>query len=462
MHITQIITQRLPPISDVTINCHERVNLFVGSNSSGKSTILRAIKSFHTLALAELFLDLDEEEIEERDILPREHDEYASYIPGKIEVRVDEKWPLREAQLDSEDFVGFVETPEWDKVPFLYVPATRINFPVQRILERYIVDQAVEESKDKDADAVLKHLFDTEHGVFDGRYVGISINRILREMAGNRRLQSRLRDVLQMGFSCAKKICPEIVSGDAPQTYVDEFLSSDIEGTVHYGMGIRTSDHSLGDRLLYAGALSSGTQGTLLWVYALALRIADHYRLWKEHGTEWDYIVEDSWYREPAILLIDEIENHLHPTWQRRVIPALLEHFPGLQIFATTHSPFVVAGLKAGQVHLLKRDENGVVTASTNTEDIVGWTADEILRNLMGVEEPTDQLTVDRTSRLRRLREKESLTSEEESELNDLRRQVNEDLLSRGGPLDAQRERYGELMEQFIRSRQSELAQDGD
>ena len=47
-------------------------------------------------------------------------------------------------------------------------------------------------------------------------------------------------------------------------------------------------------------------------------------------------------------------------------------------------------------------------------------------------------------------------------ELNELRRQVNEDLLSKGGPLEAQRERYGELMEQFLRSRQSELSQDGD
>ena len=70
---------------------------------------------------------------------------------------------------------------------------------------------------------------------------------------------------------------------------------------------------------------------------------------------------EPGWQKRRAILLIDEIENHLHPTWQRRVIPALLEHFPGLQIFATTHSPFVVAGLKAGQVHLLNRDANGVL-----------------------------------------------------------------------------------------------------
>ena len=102
--------------------------------------------------------------------------------------------------------------------------------------------------------------------------------------------------------------------------------------------------------------------------------------------------------------MIDEIENHLHPTWQRRVIPELLRHFPGLQIFATTHSPFVVAGLKKGQVHLLKRDENGVVTYKPNSEDIVGWTADEILRNMMGVEDPTDD-TAAATRELRELRQ---------------------------------------------------------
>ena len=202
---------------------------------------------------------------------------------------------------------------------------------------------------------------------------------------------------------------------------------------------------------MYAGALEFGnTRHSLV---DLGLGHQNGKPLWLGH---------DSWEKKPAVLLIDEIENHLHPTWQRRVIPALLEHFPGLQIFATTHSPFVVAGLKAGQVHLLKRDQNGVVTATTNTEDVIGWTADEILRNMMGVDEPTDQLTVDRVNRLRQLREKETLTPEEESELNELRRQVNEDLLSKEGSLGAQRERYADLMEQFLRSRQSELSQDGD
>ena len=200
---------------------------------------------------------------------------------------------------------------------------------------------------------------------------------------------------------------------------------------------------------LYVGHLSSGTEGTLLWIRWLALKILHHYHY------------ADEWEKQPAILLIDEIENHLHPTWQRRVIPALLEHFPGLQIFATTHSPFVVAGLKAGQVHMLQRDANGVITASTNEHDIIGWTTDEILRTFMGVDEPTDQLTIDRANRLRELRRKDSLTDSETAEMEELRRQVNEDFLSSSTPLETQRERYGDMMLEFLRTRQSELSQGG-
>ena len=200
---------------------------------------------------------------------------------------------------------------------------------------------------------------------------------------------------------------------------------------------------------IYVGDLSSGSQSTLLWILWLALKMLNHY----EFAKDWD--------KQPAVLLIDEVENHLHPTWQRRVIPALRKHFPGLQVFATTHSPFVVAGLRAGQVHMLKRDSEGVVTASANERDIIGWTTDEILRTFMGIDEPTDQLTVDRAMRLRELRGKETLNDDEEEELSALRRQVNEDFTSSNTPMEAQRERYGDMMLEFLRSRQSDLSQDG-
>ena len=81
---------------------------------------------------------------------------------------------------------------------------------------------------------------------------------------------------------------------------------------------------------------------------------------------------------------------------------------------------------------------------------------------MMGVEEPTDLLTIERAERLRQLREKDTLTPEEETELQALRRQINEDLLSKSNPLEEQRKHYADLMQRFLLSRQSDLSQDGE
>jgi len=195
--------------------------------------------------------------------------------------------------------------------------------------------------------------------------------------------------------------------------------------------------------------LSHGTRSVFSWVSQFMLGMAQHYQ------------DDERWKERRGIFIIDEIDAHLHPSWQRRIIPTLQRHFPNVQIFASTHSPMMVAGLKKGQVHLLKRNETtGAVEWSRNEQDIIGWTADEIYRTFMGIDDPTDELTVQRANRLRELRDKEFRTEAEEEELQSLRRQVNQDLLA-GGHINAQRERYAGLMEKFLRSRMADLSQDG-
>ena len=49
-----------------------------------------------------------------------------------------------------------------------------------------------------------------------------------------------------------------------------------------------------------------------------------------------------------GIVLIDELDLHLHPRWQRIIVPALLQAFPHLQFVATTHSPFIIQSLSEG------------------------------------------------------------------------------------------------------------------
>ena len=194
--------------------------------------------------------------------------------------------------------------------------------------------------------------------------------------------------------------------------------------------------------------LSLGTRYVLDWIIDFVTSFAERYA----RDPDWRY--------RPGIFIIDEIDAHLHPSWQRRIIPTLKESFPNVQIFASTHSPMMVAGLRMGQVHLLNRDDTGMVTWSRNERDVVGWTADEIYRTFMGVGDPTDERTASHVQELRRLRGKGTLTSAEEQRMQQLRELVNQDLLARGS-LNAQRERFDAVMQDFLRSRMSDLSQDG-
>ena len=180
--------------------------------------------------------------------------------------------------------------------------------------------------------------------------------------------------------------------------------------------------------------LSQGTQSIVQWLAHLLIGYAAYH--------DFPKTLKD----KPGILIIDEIDAHLHPSWQRRIIPTLTKHFPSLQIFCSTHSPLMLAGLKAGQVQLLQRDEDNRVTVSTNEVDLVAWSADEVLRNFLGVGDPTDQRTVKKLKRLRVLQGKQELSTKESEEMESLSDEVSEDLLS--GPVAAQVDRFIQALEQ--------------
>ena len=66
----------------------------------------------------------------------------------------------------------------------------------------------------------------------------------------------------------------------------------------------------------------------------------------------------------PGIVCIDEIELHLHPAWQKRILRTLTGTFPACQFIVSTHSPQVIGGVEAHHVRLLEPAENGVRTVS--------------------------------------------------------------------------------------------------
>src|SRR5699024_2167136 len=60
--------------------------------------------------------------------------------------------------------------------------------------------------------------------------------------------------------------------------------------------------------------------------------------------------------QSPGVVIIDEIELHLHPTWQQTIIDSLLKIFPNMQFIITTHSPQVISTVHKDRIRFLKKD----------------------------------------------------------------------------------------------------------
>lgn len=79
-----------------------------------------------------------------------------------------------------------------------------------------------------------------------------------------------------------------------------------------------------------------------------------------------------------GVLLIDEVENHLHPQWQRRIVSILQRLFPNLQIIMTTHSPFVVSSVENAKIYVCESKIDYSIVRDM-TEDYSNLPVDEVL-----------------------------------------------------------------------------------
>lgn len=153
---------------------------------------------------------------------------------------------------------------------------------------------------------------------------------------------------------------------------------------------------------------------------------------------------------EPGIVLIDEIDLHLHPSWQRKLIGFLSGIFKNTQFIATAHSPLVVqaAGDEGANVVLLRREGDQTVVV-TDVEDVRGWRVDQILTSsFFNLETARSLETEKKLARQAKLLNKIKLTAKERQELEALTQELE------GQPMGSTRphaeEEEAELLRQII------------
>ena len=121
-----------------------------------------------------------------------------------------------------------------------------------------------------------------------------------------------------------------------------------------------------GDRTIRVRQMSDGERGVLALVLDLTRRLVLANPELKDPVSE-----------AKAVVLIDELDLHLHPQWQRQIAQKLMTTFPRCQFIATSHSPQVVASVDPEQVHLLTTA--GVIQPDRSRGMDSNW----ILRHLM-------------------------------------------------------------------------------
>jgi predicted ATPase len=165
--------------------------------------------------------------------------------------------------------------------------------------------------------------------------------------------------------------------------------------------------------------LSLGYRAMIAWVVDLARRLFDRYP------------ESDNPLAEPAVCLVDEIDLHLHPKWQRKIIDFLSERFPNTQFIVTAHSPLVVQAAQDANIALLRRvevdDGDDYVEIHNDMEPVGNLRVDQILTSdLYGLESARPPQLDDLLEERQELLSKSELTERDEERLAEIEQKIGD------------------------------------
>ncbi|MBK7504841.1 MAG: AAA family ATPase [Bacteroidetes bacterium] len=89
---------------------------------------------------------------------------------------------------------------------------------------------------------------------------------------------------------------------------------------------------------------------------------------------------------QKIFLFLDEIEVHLHPTWQYKILGIINNLLPNAQIFISTHSPFIINSIDNAKIYLLEN-----VNCKSKLKEVIksqtGWSIQFVLKNILKANE---------------------------------------------------------------------------
>jgi hypothetical protein len=383
--IAKVRLENVGPFVDVSLELDRNWNILLGNNGVGKSNILRALAAAHCGRDANTLADrlIKYQKPRGRIILEtRDGKEYVTQMDRSSSVPQIDSLPGRIMDLEGWLALGFpaLRTVTWRRTRGPQVEERRSRPNSEDLLP------IVAGGPDPRMDDLKQWIVNIDYRTKDKSVKGRErYGRLLEEFFD---VIGKLTDGLKVKFD-----------------KVDIAL----------GQVIVVTD----DGPVPLESVSQGTISLFGWIGVLMQRMYEV------------YVGDDNPIARYALVLIDEIDAHMHPYWQLKLIPLLRKCFPNVQFVATTHSPLVLCNVGDGAVFLCERDESdNLLQVRRKKGSLNGLGADGLLTSsYFGLRTQLDDATqklldqkVEYAARDKGVR----LTAKERAELEKINRKLDE------------------------------------
>lgn len=363
--------------SDLSLEFNKGMNLLIGMNASGKTTVLEAVNVILGAYLAA----------------------YKNYVPSRFVINISERDVLRKCQKTEQS--GILISPQigqypcrveaeliWDKEAYEFKRVIekkdgRTKFDGNNPMQKQVIEWETaikcgdgsdegfifplvlylssarlwNENKNADFNYDIPNRTDAYHRCLDkkrGMQMAFNYIRHMVEIANQEKGGIEFPAYRIIMSAIKRSMEDELKPGQT------------IEYSLRYnGLALVNSDHTW----VPFEDLSDGYRDVIKIVADIATRMCILN----------PYLKEDILEKTPGIVVIDELDLSLHPSWQRRIVNNLTAIFPKVQFICASHSPFIIQSLKEGQL----------ISMEGEIEDIyAGQSIEDIAEDIMGVENP--------------------------------------------------------------------------
>ena len=370
MHINQIHLKNFRCYEDVEIEFHPRFNIFVGINGTGKSSALEALR----IAIGALFLGVDKYKDKIASPGISQDDVRLSRLEQQYPVVISSKGMIEDFSADGASRTVEIE---WERSLTTKGGATRSANAKEMKEASVRMQEAIRKHKGIHNIPLVAY-YSTDRFKKEKKDVGVEPDGSrLRGYYNALDPLTNIKFFLDLYYtetlSALQHGAPSVVL-QAVNEAVKKCVDCD-----DLMFDIKRQELLLIQRDTHQGIpfhlLSDGVRSMLALVMEMAFRC---YLLNPHLGKEAALLTS-------GVVLIDEIDLHLHPAWQKRVVKDLQTAFPRIQFVVTTHAPLVIGSLRDGKIFTIK--DNQVYDFPLQT----GKDANYIL-NEMGTSEMDDAI----------------------------------------------------------------------